>query len=374
MTTTPTTLDPVLDRLGVYVQGRHPVVSLYLDLSPDQHGRDNYRTFVTRAFADELETYPVSSAERASLEASFERIQAYLQGEIDPASHSLAIFACDGEPELFETLQLPVPVDGHRLYVNRRPHLFPLARLAGQHGTCAAVLVNTNRARVWVFAVGAIHRAEQISSEKTKRTSAGGWSQARFQRHADEMHLRHMKEAADAVTRIVDEEHVPHVLLAGDGVALSMLREQLPQRVLDRVIESVNLDIRAPEHAVMKEAFEALRRHDQETDRVDVESALNAYRAGGLATIGLARVRAALELGQVDRLLVPAAPFAEPSARTSADVGASTPKEQVSRLPESTVEALVAAARRTDAGVTFIEDASLLAAAGGVAALLRFRL
>ena len=76
-----------------------------------------------------------------------------------------------------------------------------------------------------------------------------------------------------------------------------------------------------------------------------------------LRTPRLAGTRAALDNGQVHELLL----VASPDRLEGAD-GAATANE------------LVTKARQTDARVTFIEDAALLAEAGGVGALLRYRL
>jgi hypothetical protein len=38
-----------------------PVISLYLNLRPDQHGRDNYDVFSRKAFADQLKKFDESS-------------------------------------------------------------------------------------------------------------------------------------------------------------------------------------------------------------------------------------------------------------------------------------------------------------------------
>jgi hypothetical protein len=52
---------------------------------------------------------------------------------------------------------------------------------------------------------------------------------------------------------------------------------------------------------------------------------------------------------------------------------ATGPKELRSELDEAAIEELVTMARRTDAEITFIEDASLLIPARHVAAALRYR-
>jgi peptide subunit release factor 1 (eRF1) len=54
-------------------------------------------------------------------------------------------------------------------------------------------------------------------------------------------------------------------------------------------------------------------------------------------------------------------------------VDSSGSKEQRGQVDESVIEELVTLAHRTDADVTFIEEAQLLEEAKGVGATLRFR-
>ena len=139
------------------------------------------------------------------------------------------------------------------------------------------------------------------------------------------------------------------------------------------MIEVDGLDMSAADSDVYRTTVDAFREADAQTDAEWVSQVLNAYRAHSLATIGLAGVKAALERGQVDRLLVPAMPASSAAEQQSSEVDSSGKKEQRGLLDESTIEELVILAQRTDAHVTFIEDARLLAPAKGVGAILRFR-
>jgi hypothetical protein len=67
------------------------------------------------------------------------------------------------------------------------------------------------------------------------------------------------------------------------------------------------------------------------SDAERVSQVLGAYRAHGLATVGVAGVKAALERGQVDRLLVPAIPAASAADQKSSGVDSSGTKEQRGR-------------------------------------------
>lgn len=354
-------LHAALDRLADYESETASVVSVYLDLKPEQPGQP-FKAFLEAAMKEHENAAP-----------DIQKILAFLEDE-KPASQALAIFTSSAEPALFESVPIEAPLNGHRLYIDREPHVFPLERLADQYQSYGAVLVNTNTARLYVFSAGAAERQIVVKNKKGKRVSAGGWSQARYQRRAENLHIKHMKEVAEAVERLVKEETIARVLVAGDDVALPLLREHLTPSTLELVTEVGGVDIKAPEHDVFRVTLDAFREADQQSDQERVDAVLNAYRSGGLGTVGLAGVRAALERGQVDRLLVPATPARSTADRASTDADATGPKELQSDLDESVIEELVTLARRTDAEITFIEDARLLVPARQVGAMLRYRI
>ena len=342
-----------LDRLGSVDTGPFPVVSLYLNLQPDERGRDRFEPFLRKEFAERMRTYPASGPERDSLDKDAQQIRAYV-AEVDPALNGLALFACSGA-DLFEALPLAAGVDHHRLYISNQPHLYPLAQILGTSPRYLALLADTNSARIFVFAATGVERVEQIDGIKTKRTKIGGAAQARYQRHTENFHLHHAKEVVDVVARLVRDEGIDQIIIAGDEVIVPLLREQLPKDVADRIVDVVKLDIRAPQHEILNTTLAALREKDARTDSERVEALLDAYRAGGLACVGAEKVRKAFELGQVDELMIAGAP-------------------DVIEGPEGTADELVAQAARTSAKVSVIKNASLLEPVGGVGAFLRFKL
>ena len=114
-----------------------------------------------------------------------ERIQNYLDTELQSSTNGVAIFACNGANGFFKALQLEAPIENHRLYIYRQPHLFPLARLSEQFQRYAALVTDTNSARLYVFAIGEKVGEETIQNDSISRTKVGGWSQARYQRHVE---------------------------------------------------------------------------------------------------------------------------------------------------------------------------------------------
>ena len=198
----------------------------------------------------------------------------------------MALFACAGADAFFEHVQLDTPMEGHRLYVTDWPHLYPLARLSDQFPPAAALIADTNAARLFVFGRGATMRSGQVTGTKVSRSSVGGWSQARYQRHVENYHLHHAKELVDALEQVVREDGVEQILLAGDEVIIPVLRDRLPKHLTDRIIDILRLDITTPKHEILKDTTEALREHDLETDAQQVGHLLDSIARATSASWG----------------------------------------------------------------------------------------
>ena len=156
----------------------------------------------------------------------------------------------------------------------------------------------------------------------------------------------------ELLDRVVTEERLNHVVVACDEVANPFLMAQLPKHLADKVIDIVQVDVKSmEEHRLLKATMEAFRRQDAETDAEHVQRMLDAWRAGGLAVAGLEATVRALDMRQVEELLIAAQP---------------------DRVNGATDE-LIAKAQQNSARIRFIEDDKLLADVGGIGALLRFK-
>ena len=357
-TTAIDSLETTLDRLARLDDSPVPIVSLYLNLRADAQGKDNYQSFVRKELPARARTFAAGTPERDSVDRDIIRIQEYLEGEVPASANGLALFASFGRDDLFEALVLDLPIDQHRLSIAPAPQLAPLALLLDQHPRHALVLADSHAARIFVFDAGTVSSSQQVAGEKIRRSSGGGWSQARYQRRHDNLQAEHARELVDTLERLVRDERIEHVVLAGDEVNVPLVKRELSKELEARVIDVVRLEPRAPVQQVMEAAAEALRQHDARTDAEVVASVLDAYRSGGLGVAGPEATRDALVAGQVDELYL----------TVVVDAGAN-PDGAV----ETATEDLIALAARTAATTRFIEDPALLADAGGVAAALRFR-
>ena len=352
-----------LNRLAAFEPTDVPVISLYLNMRPDHNGsRHHASAFLRKTFAEHSRA--LTGEARKSFDRDAERIERHVSEALLKPGNGLAVFACSGRDDFFEAIQLDVPIDRHSFFAGTVPHIYALARLNDQYPRYAALLVDTNSARLFVFGLGLVEQQETVQNAKTRRTAIGGCSQARYQRHADNFHKHHMKEVVDVLARVVADEHLNHIVVSCDEVAKPILMEQLPKHLFEKVIDVIHLDVKAtPEHRVLAETMEVLRQADARTDAEHVKRMLGAWRAGGLGVAGPELTLQALTMGQVEELLITAKPDLLRQPNQSSD------DERLTLADE-----LVTKAQQNSARIRFIEDEKLLAGVGGVGALLRFQI
>jgi len=356
-----------------------PVISLYLSLTSNQIGREEHQQFVRKAFNERGKGISEESPERESFDKDVTRIQEYLEKNNAAEGQAVAIFACSGSG-LFEAIPLEAPISEHSLFISSVPHLYPLAKLVENYPRYAAVMLDTNRARIFVFGTSTEHE-ETIVGEKTRRTSKGGWSQARYQRRADNFHMHHVKEVVETLDKIVRKEGIEHVVVAGSEVAMPILREQLPKHLADKIVE-IGAHEEGESGSFVQRTMAALREKDAETDIEKVQELMDAWRSGGLGVAGPEATLSAFQLGQVEELIITASPetlkpvqkMPEDAAPGDVQVVTSSASAPAGESRAKLSDELITRAQQTAARIRFIEDASLLEEVGGVGALLRFRI
>jgi peptide chain release factor subunit 1 len=365
MSATPTTtqlgpdqarLHELLRRLAEATSPDAPILSVYADVRPEAQGeRPGERNELTmvrdrlRQIGDSLEPHDTAGE---SFAHDRDRIERLFATEDLNAVNGLAVFACHhiglweiaGSAAAFET----------RVAAGPTADLFQLARLLDESGGAVIGIVDTNTCRLFVTRRGALleRQGRDEPSEEHERTDVGGWSQARYQRHIDMQDKRFAKEAAQAIDDLVASEKPEHVILAGDERALSVLEPELSERVRALVKATTTIRMRAGEEEIHDEVAPILAALEEADGQAVADRAIAGHRAGDLGVVGIDATASALEMGQVDELVIDEAVPIDPELR----------KE------------LVRQASLTDARVEVVREHEGLRRHEGVAATLRFRI
>jgi peptide chain release factor subunit 1 len=384
-------LTKALDRLASYETGAMPVVSVYLDTSGSENGREDFLTWLrgeSSAAAEEL-----NEETRAAYDASMLRINEFLENDRDPAANGIAVFAGLDDDSLFETIQIDEPFPNNRFFVFERPHIFPLARVISQNPRYAVLWADTNKARIWIFGgedtveSAPDAKVEEISNEApVNRTKVGGWSQARYQRHVENFHLKHAKETVDELEKLMRDRDIQHLILCGDeATIMPILRPQLSKETEATVVGVVSMSQYASEDDVREKTSELMATQKALLDKENAERVFDAAKAAaGLGTIGVEKTLEALSNGQVEELIISSV-FDNIRYNTKVVdkvLDAYAPGDDNSgsdHIPEASekrqiTDELIIRALNSSAKITFIGDESLLTDAGGVGAVLRYNM
>jgi peptide chain release factor subunit 1 len=387
-------LNDLVQKLAAFEPSGFPVVSLYLDAKANKNGRDEYEIWFRREIADLSENYEEDSAEAQSIKQDIEKIQQFLETEADESANGIAIFACAGADDFFETAQLDVAFPNNRLFAFDRPHIFPLVRIVEQNPKYAVLWSDTNKADIYVFGgentinveTETLAKVEEIENVVTQGTKVGGWSQARYQRHIANFHLQHAKETVEELERLLQQAKIEYLVLCGDErTIMPILRPQLSKPVEESVVETLNLSQYASEDEIREKTREVMDAQNAIKDQERVQRMYDAAKAAaGLGTMGVEDTLAALSNGQVEELIISSSFEAikyspkkvKKVLKAYAPGDDNSASDELPDVKESRQigDELIIRALNSNAKIIFIEDDSLLKEANGVGAVLRYNI
>jgi peptide chain release factor subunit 1 len=183
-------------------------ISMFLDLDPSSAATAPELSTKINSLLDAAEKREAAQRdrltheEREGLKADFARIRRFFDTEFSrDGARGFALF-CAGLDGVWRTLPLPEPVRDS-VGVGPTFSLAPLAPLVGRDGAIVAV-VGRERGELFRLRAGRLEEVVDRTEEEPGRHDQGGWSQARYQRHIENLvfkHLRGVAEELDALER-----------------------------------------------------------------------------------------------------------------------------------------------------------------------------
>ncbi len=187
--------------------GKGCAISLYLNLDPRETLTPGDVQTRLNSLLDQAAKSGWMSEEqphelRRAVRDDLDRIRRYVETElVRDGAHGLALFSgsLDG---IWETVALVDSVPDE-VYVDRRLAVAPLAALAGRSSGALVVVAGREAGRFYTLRGGRLEELTDRSTETPGRHDQGGWSQARFQRHIDELAAGHLRAVSEEIDRRV---------------------------------------------------------------------------------------------------------------------------------------------------------------------------
>jgi peptide chain release factor subunit 1 len=352
-------------------EGRQVHVSLYADLLDGRHGD------AIACRHREIRAALSGNAARAALDETMGRaMAAYEAAKALPRTRAVAVFAGPGGFVEGHGLQSTLAT---RLVCDSSPYVAPLARYADDNESFVLVLMDSERAAVFVVWAGRDELRHELETSLIGRHRHGGMSQMRFQRHRKGQVDRFYDHVAEHLARIMATEDVRRVAVAGPGVAKRDFVQRLPQRLRGQVLAVQDADFKAAgltDDALVRR-FVALM-HDEEAkqDLRWVEALRRELLIGELAATGALDCARHAAAGRVERLVVlggATAPGAKCEAHQEVFPRGGACHCGSAGAGVDLVNEAVEFTLRTDGASEFVEPPeAFLAGVGGVGALLRW--
>jgi peptide chain release factor subunit 1 len=371
-----------LRELAAFRAEKGCAISLFVNLDPsaaptpaDIQARVN--SLLDRAGKDiEERKGQLARAPREALKGDLDRIRAWFDDGFDrQGANGVAVFAA-GLDNFWATLTTSDPL-GDDAKVGGELYLAPLARDVGRSDGTLVAVVGRERGEVYRLRGGSLHVIAEESTDVPGRHDQGGWSQARYERHIDEIVERHWRQVAETLDRCVRSVDRARVVLIGAEEMRSDFESVLSNEVRPCIAGWATAEAHADAQALLEAAKPVLeewwrQRDEQILDRWREEAARN-----GRAATGWQETLEAASDGRVELLLV--ADGTDQPAYQCPQCGRAQVSNGSCPLDGTTMESRESgfdlALHQTLAHggtVHSLRDRPELEAVGGVAALLRF--
>jgi peptide chain release factor subunit 1 len=283
-------------------------ISLYLNLDPsltatagDLHTRIN-------SLLDEAEKSEgasrgdLSHEERVALKADFERIRDYLLNEFTRnGTRGVAAFAA-GLDNFWSTLALAEPVpDGVK--VGPDFYLAPLVPLVGRGDGAIVAVVGREQGQLYRLRDGRLEEIADRYEEQPGQHDQGGWSQARFQRHIENLVQEHLRAVAEELERIVRLHNSEPVVVVGSDDNRSEFAELLSKEARAAVVGGTQAKAHATPAELLEVVSPLLEESRAKRERATVERWREEIGRNGRASGGWAATLEAASDGRVELLL-----------------------------------------------------------------------
>ncbi|MBA2755805.1 MAG: hypothetical protein H0U40_15315 [Chloroflexia bacterium] len=238
-----------------------------------------------------------------SLQADIDRIMAYLESDVPDEAQGVVFVACHANG-VFEAIPLGVEV-ATSVAVGPTPVLTELARTMEEHATYAVLQVDQREAKLAFITQGRRRREVDMRGKHTTTAEGeGGWSTSRNQDRAEEQVDQFFSAVAEHVEQALRSRRDVLLILAGEDRATHALRNALHQSIQDRVIGTLNLEMRSSAQEVVDASQPMMDAAEREREMRAVTDARDNAGSGGAGATGPEDTLTALQTGQVLTLVM----------------------------------------------------------------------
>jgi peptide subunit release factor 1 (eRF1) len=329
----------------------------------------------------ELESQDLSLEVQKSIESDFKNIQDYVNLKFSRNNvQTLVIFSCSAR-KFWKVVTANVPTHD-LLVVQARPLYRPLSLMLDEYKRFLFILIERSKARLFEIYAGEILEHTDILDDvpsKVREGGYGGYEERRIERHIGDHVRQHFKHVAEAAYDFSKKYSNDHVIIAGTDENARDFRQYLHYSLASQVVAIVQDDFHSGPAEVLSKTMNIEKEIHKSEETELLKRLFNEVNSEGLGIVGLDSILVALQVGQVNQLLVQEG-FHKEGFRCVKCLSLHLKNgacaycgEETSTVPDVVEEAIQDAIQQ-GCQVKYISlPGSQLASAGNIGALLRFR-
>ncbi len=222
-------------------------------------------------------------------------------------AHAKGVFACAAQG-FWREYDLPPQLRRTQLHINRHFQLKPLAQLLGAFPHLGIVLVDRHRARLFDLRLGELTEREDFFHPLSRRGRSDGfrgYDGGHAERRAADETREHFKNVAEALKEGLEKGIFEKWILGCQDTHWPQFSQRLHSYVAQKLLGRFNAEVaHASNQEIRAQAERIFCDSKKKRCGEAVREAINQAKGGGRGVTGLRRVLRALEMGEIQTLLI----------------------------------------------------------------------
>jgi peptide subunit release factor 1 (eRF1) len=293
-----------------------------------------------------------------------------------------AVFAC-GSQNYWKEFDIPSQIPSTRLIVNRRFHLTPITGLNDVMGKVSIAMIDRTKARMFELQMNEIREVADLVNGLTRRGRSDGFlgfDAGHAERRVDNEIAAHYRRVGERLLELYGSGAAEYLVLGCHDEARNDIERELHPYLRQRLIgHFVAEPATVTPDEVRQNAKRIVAEHRQHMCEEIVGEVLDEAKADNRGALGLRRVLRALQMGEIQTLLLEHSFHAtggECSNCGYLDMAhakyCAVCNHDMQRI-DDLGDAIIGRALGAGADVTYVPGNAELQRHGNIAALLRFR-
>ena len=300
--------EKLLSKLVDYDKNNYPVTSTYLSTSDDLGERKKHLVELKKLIQYKKDTTyfkELSDKEKTSVLEDFDKIYKWFSESFDTQSFRSGIIFSSSKNDLWETVNLKIPVK-NEFTIQHKPYIRTLDAMLSDYKKYAVVLIDKAKTRIFENHFGEYIEHFNEKRDDLEEVKVGGFKgreERKYERHQHEAIVKHYKNAADKIFNLDQKLNFHWIVLGGRKEATSEFKEYLHNYVKEKLIGSIKIDPMADLEEVLKKVAQTEQKARKEYESKLLED-FHFQKDKGTGVEGFDEIFSAIQKGQIDTLII----------------------------------------------------------------------